>query len=344
MSKPLNILFITAFFFLGSYSSADEGSSYSNNFLLSAYFKAQRLREVAVENISKLEKEINDNKSSMAKAENIIRIARGRSDAKSRQAEQIATEALQKSRAAVLKNEQTLNEWKLKKLRVENSLVTIRNLMAEKSTGGQKIKGFVSDYSGRAEILRANGEILPLDRNNPGFMEPGDKVQTLNGTAEVQMLDGRGTAKIGPYSEFVMWKDTPEEQMAELVKGKVHMTIDKVDEHVKKIKENIEHYQKDIQRIEEWSEEYLKSLENKIDRRFSVKTPTAVLGVRGTAYTIEIKDLKTVEITVLKGAVEVRPIGGDSPLIVSEGYRVIAAKEGISPPQKIKIINKWWER
>lgn len=341
MKKLMYFLLVTPFFLLQSDSFADDGY---NNFLFSAYFKAQKLRVVAMENMEKLEKRINDNKISMVKAENIIRKARERSDAQARQAEQIATEALQKSKAALLKNEQSLNEWKLKKLRAENSLATIRNLMAEKSAGGQKIKGQVSDYSGRVEILRANGEKFTLDRNNPGFMEPGDKVQTWNGTAEVQMLDGRGTAKIGPNSELAMSKDTPEEQMAELVRGKLYMAVDKVDEFAKKIKENIEHYQKDMQEIEGWTEEYLKSLEHKINRRFSIKTPTAILGVRGTTYAIEIKDHKTVEIAVLNGEVEVSSIGGNKAVIVSEGYRVIVTREGIFETQKIEIMEKWWEK
>ncbi len=55
MKKLMYFLLVTPFFLLQSDSFADDGY---NNFLFSAYFKAQKLRVVAMENMEKLEKRI----------------------------------------------------------------------------------------------------------------------------------------------------------------------------------------------------------------------------------------------------------------------------------------------
>jgi len=63
--------------------------------------------------------------------------------------------------------------------------------------GNQKIKGIVSDYSGRVDIFKANGEkqhliIRSLNREI--------KIWTYDGTVKVEMLDGRASTTVGPWS------------------------------------------------------------------------------------------------------------------------------------------------
>jgi hypothetical protein len=219
-------------------------------------------------------------------------------------------------------------------------------MLSQKNDSKQQIKGFVANYTGNVYIIKANGE-----RTTPenGFLEPGDKVWTGDGTAEMQMLDGRATAKIGPYSEFEMKKDTPEEQVVELIKGKVYMAVDKIDEYAKKMKEKSEKYKEEIQTIKELKEEDIKYLRNQFTIFMKLKseegeTYTAVGGVRGTKFTSEIKEDKAMEITVLEGAVNVNIPELNKGISLSEGTKVTITKDGTIKQEKAKNPETWWER
>ena len=367
-SKTLPIL---AILFFTATAFAYDGPQYSNNFLLSLYFKAVELRDRAIMEIRKIDMEIAKNNETIQRSEKIISLAQQKGNTK---AEMIARDALIKAQEAKRKNEETRKQWELQKIRADKSYATIQNMLSQRYDSKKQIKGFVANYAGNVYIIKANGE-----RTTPesGFLEPGDKVWTGDGTAEMQMLDGRATAKIGPYSEFEMKKGTPEEQVVELTKGKVYMAVEKIDEYAKKMKEKIEQFKndenlkgfvkarmKDVQLLEAaiyckqqipdapsisgCVGKYLKERGYKEALTFYyyqlLHTPTAVCAVRGTKYTVDVKDGNTTEINVLEGAVEISNIKGDKKIIVKEGYKAIVTIEGISDPQKILQIERWWER
>ena len=331
-------MFACLFVFTPQFAFAFEEMRYDNNFLLGVLFKAQELRDKAITEIRKIDMEIAKNEDTIQKSEKIINLAQQRGNAK---AEMVARDALMKAKDAKRQNEETKKEWELNKMRADRSYATIQNMLSHNYGSNKRIRGFVTDYAGRVDIFKANG-----DKASPenGFLEPGDEVWTYGeSSAEIQMLDGRAAAKLGPESEFVMKKDTPQEQVVELVKGKVYMAVDKIDEYAKKMKEKIEQYKEDLQTIKQLNEEDINDLKNYIIKE-ARKRPlflemsncknvknycvTAVCAVRGTKFTSEIKDNNTMEVTVLEGIVNVNIPEKNKTLFVDAGNKATIGSDG----------------
>ena len=344
---------------LTCYCFAEE-PQYSNQVLISIFFKAQALRDQAIAELRKIDIEIKKNDQTIQKSQQIINLAAQRSDANAKQAEAIAKEALMKAQEAKRKNEESKKQWELQKIRADRSYATIQNMLSQNLGSRKQIKGFVTNHTGNAYIIKANGEKASIDN---GFLEPGDKVWTGDGTAEVQMLDGRATARLGPYSEFAMKKDTPEEQAAELLKGKVYMAVDKIDEYAKMMKEKIEKYKEDLQTIKQLNKEDINEVENYITKEVKKKhfilshsgcwigsddkihCLTAVCAVRGTKFTSEIKDNNnTTEVVVLEGTVDVSIPEKNKTLSVEAGNKATIGLDGGIKAEQIEQIERWWER
>jgi len=346
MFRTLKTLLILAILFFTGTAFAYDEPRYSNNFLLSVYFKAVELRDKAISEIRKIDMEIAKNNETIQKSEKIISLAQQRSDAKAKQAEAIARDALIKAQEAKRKNEETRKHWELQKIRADRSYATIHNMLSQKYNSKQQIKGFVGNYTGNVYIIKANGERVTPEN---GFLEPGDKVWTGDGTAEMQMLDGRATAKIGPYSEFAMKKDTPEEQVVELLKGKVYMAVDKMDGFAKKMKEMSEKYKEDLKTIKGIKEEDIKYLRNQFAIFIKLKSEegckcTAVLGVRGTKFSSEIKKDMSIETTIMEGIVDLNIPELGKSILLTENNRVIITKDGTIKQEKVENLERWWER
>jgi len=342
MFRTLKTLPILAILFFTANAFAHDEPQYSNNFLLSLYFKAVELRDKAIMEIRKIDMEIAKNNETIQKSEKIISLAQQKGNTK---VEMIARDALIKAQEAKRKNEEIRKEWELQKIRADRSYATIQNMLSQKNDSKQQIKGFVANYTGNVYIIKANGERATPEN---GFLEPGDKVWTGDGTAEMQMLDGRATAKIGPYSEFEMKKDTPEEQVVELIKGKVYIAVDKIDELAKKIKEKIEQYKEDLKTIKDIRDEDIKYLHNQFTLLIRLKSEkgcncTAVIGARGTKFSSEIKEDKSIETTVLEGIVDVAIPELNKKISLIDGNRVVISKDGTIKQEKAKNSERWWD-
>lgn len=347
MFRTIRTLLILSVLLYTAIAFAYDEPQYSKNFLLSVYFKAVELRDKAIMEIKKIDMEIKKNEETIQRAEKIISLAQQKGNTK---AEMIAREALIKAQEAKRKNEETRKQLELQKIRADRSYATIQNILSQRYDSQQQIKGFVTNYTGNIYIIKANGERVTPEN---GFLEPGDKVWTGDGTAEMQMLDGRATAKIGPYSEFEMKKDTPEEQAVELLKGKVYMAVDKIDEFAKKMKEKVDQYKEDLQTIKDINEEDIKYWRHQFTIFMKLisqegchnnRCPTAVCGIRGTKLTSEIKEDKAMEITVLEGVVDVNIPELNQTISLTEGNRVIITKDGIVKQEKVENPECWWEK
>lgn len=366
----ISMILLTVWFFT-SHSFAYDEFRNCIQFLLGVSFKAQGLRDQAIEEIRKIDLEIMKNEQTIQKSQQIISLASHRIDENAKKAEIIAREALMKATEAKQKNEAIKRQWELAKMRAERSFATVQNMLSQRCGLKEQIKGFLTNYTGNVYIIKANHHKTSPEN---GFLGPGDKVLTANGTAEVQMLDGRATVKLGPYSEFVMKKDTREEELVELLKGKVYMTVDKIDEFTKKMREKLEQYKEDIQTIKQLKKEDIDNLEKYIKRElkisicnlkyglppnYDVKSegyiggkhyycingyiPNAVLGVRGTKFISEIKDDNSIEVMVLEGIVDVNIPGKDKVLSLEAGDKAIIGVDDIIKLEKIEQIENWWE-
>lgn len=337
--KRKHQIFITLLiaWLLTNHAIASENLQYSNLFLLSVFFKVQALRDQAIEELRKIDMEIKKNDETIKKSQKIISLASQRTDESAKKAEAVAREALMKAMEAKRRNEETKKWWELNKIRADRSYATIENMLYQNYESNRKIKGFITNYTGNVYIIKANSEKASLEN---GFLEPGDKVRTADGSAEIEILDGRATAKLGLYSEFVMKKDTAQEQVFELVKGKIYTIVEKMESFKEKMQNIIKQYKEEKTNLN--IDNIIKYLHIP-NRRYAITAPNAVIGVRGTSFTAEIKE-GILEISVIDGSVEVTLPERNETFLIEGGYKVIINEEnGNITKEKIRAIERWWE-
>ena len=342
MVKTLAIILLA-----GSISAAQETRP-DDAFLLGALFKARDLIDRTAADLQKIDREIQENDRVIKKAEEIIVLAGQRNN---KQAESVARDAQLKAREARKKNEDTKARLELVRKRAAASYGALKNRLAASLGGGANppVKGMVSAYSGRVQVSKKSGETFELRADDPGLLEAGDAILTYgSSSAEVQTLDGRGTVQLGEYSELKLQEDTPEKQVLELVRGKVYSAVEKMDDFANMLQEKTKQFGSDFLTVANVSEkEYeavIKSLRARAQKKFEVRTGAGTGSVRGTKFTVELKNGETTELMVLEGAIEASDLKGEKRVLVEEGFKVIMTKDGISEPQKITEIEKWWEK
>jgi hypothetical protein len=334
--------------FPGGWASAAQEASQNDGFLLGALFRTRDLIDRTAADLQKIEGEIQENDRVIKKAEEIIVLAGQRNN---KQAESVARDAQLKAREARKKNEDTKARLELVRKRAAASYGALKNRLAASRGGGANspIKGMVSSYSGRVQVSKKNGERFELRDDDPGLLEPGDAILTYGASsAEIQTLDGRGAVQLGEYSELRLQEDTPEKQVLELMRGKIYSAVDKMDDFANMLQEKTEQFGSDFLTVANVSEkEYeavIKSLRARAQKKFEVRTPSWAMAVRGTRFSVELKNDETTEISVFEGSVEAGDLKGEKRILVEEGFKVIMTKDEISEPQKITDIEKWWDK
>jgi hypothetical protein len=329
-----------AMLFSGGRIPAAQEARQNDNFLPGALFRMQDLIDKTAARLQKVNQDIRENDRTIGKAEDIMAVARQRNN---KEAESAARDALQKAREAKKKNEETRVRMELTRSRAVASYAAIRNMLASGQGHGSDspIRGMVSEYSGKVQISKRNGDRFDLNNENPGFLQPGDRIMTSgSSSAVIQTLGGRGVVQLAEYSELNLQEDTPEKQVLEVVRGKIYSAVDKADDFEKMLQDKMKEYRDDLLDLSKrgWT-----STRNRINK-LEVRTINYAMAVRGTKFTVELKDEETTAITVLEGAVEARDLKGENQVIVEEGFRVIMTKGGVANPQKIADLEKWWEK
>jgi len=325
--------------FPGGWTSAAQEASRNDGFLLGALFRTRDLIDRTSADLQKIDREIQENDRVIKKAEEIIVLAGQRNN---KQAESVARDAQLKAREARKKNEDTKARLELVRKRAAASYGALKNRLAASLGGGANppVKGMVSSYSGRVQVSKKNGERFELRADDPGLLEAGDAILTYgSSSAEIQTLDGRGTVQLGEYSELRLQEDTPEKQVLELVRGKVYSAVEKADDFANMLEEKTKQFGSDFQTVANVSEKefeaVIKSLRARAQKKFEVRTPNCAVAVRGTRFSVELKNEETTEIAVFEGSVEAGDSKGEKRVLVEEGFKVIVTKDGISGPQKI---------
>jgi hypothetical protein len=171
----------------------------------------------------------------------------------------------------------------------------------------------------------------------------GDKITTSSdGRIELKILDGRGNFIIGPNSEVIVKKKSADEEGVEFIQGKVYTKVDKSDEYLQKVNDYIERYKEDLKTIKGWAEEKMKEYGLK-GYRYSIKTIAAVLGIRGTEFTVETNKTGFTKISVIEGSVEASLTGKNEVTEIPGGYEAIITREALTK-RKIEKLEKWWEK
>jgi len=324
-------------------------------FLLSVYFKAGELKNMAEQAIARLEIEIQKNRDTAARARQLMELAAGRSDENARRAEQTAARALRLAEESQARNEQSLAEWKMRKARAEKSMSAVMGLLTSASGGGENILGSVTDISGQAEIQKKDGSSRVLNAETPGFLESGDRMKTTDGRAEVQLLGGRAAAKLDRNSELEVLGDSSEEQSFELLRGRFHGLVEKTDGFLARLKQGMEAYQEDLSAIKDLftDDELRADVEKRLKLHFraweqgqfeTYRKVIAVICVRGTEFAVRRFEDGGWELWVLEGEVEVTLPGNDRVIPVKAGYKCAFQEAGLTEPVLFDSIDKWWEK
>ena len=324
---------------------AAQEADQNGGFLLGACFKAQTLVDKAIADLQKVNRDISEDDRMIQKLENIVAQARQKN---SQQAESTARELLLKARSARKKNEETRAALELRRARAVASLGAIRNRMSSEAGSEPRVRGFVSDFSGRVQVNKKNGETLGLTSTDIGLLETGDSLLTYGASSvEFQALDGRGTVKLGEYSEIKLEEDSPERQVVELARGRLYSAVDKADDFAAMLESKMGQYRDDLIALPGMGQERLealqKSLKAWVNRRFQVTRPGHCGAVRGTKFSVEVKGDETT-FAVYEGAVEVGDLKGEKTVLVEAGFKVVAAKDAVSEPVKITTVDAWWDQ
>jgi hypothetical protein len=156
---------------------AAQGASQDDGFLVAACVRTRSQIDGLAADLVKVNRDIQENDRIIAKATDIITLAR---QANKTQAESVARETLQNAQAAKRTNEEKRARLGWRKLRAEASYEVLRSRLDASLQRGadSRVRGMVSDYSGRVQINDGHGGSRDLTNEDPGLLEPGDSVST----------------------------------------------------------------------------------------------------------------------------------------------------------------------
>lgn len=314
-----------------------ETTGYNNARLQGVLFRLETLRGDAIAQQQKAD-------ITIGKAQAIINRAQQGHNTK---AEQIGQQALNVAL-------QTRAKAALKQKKLEAAIARIRSRQAH-LPDQTEVGAVVTDFSGTSRYFSQKlKQTMPLDDDRAGFLEPGDEIRTAgDGGARLQMADGRAGLSLGPNSTLRLEEDERGDQVADLMEGKLYLTVDKLDEYRQKIEDKLVSLKNDaatvagadISEISKAYENLLKSLSIKMKNRFQVRTPTVALAVRGTRFIVTEDKQAGTEVIVLDGLVEVSGGNGQQPVSIPGGYiaRIGADGDIIGPRQTdVTAIEPWW--
>ena len=340
------LLILVLFLILPNLSLAQNVTS-GDKLWLSAYFDLQkekmkveeRIKEIDLK-IAQNEQEIRQINELLAKIQRTLIIGTEKQKEDAQKAKPIAEKALMQAKETQkkLKEQKMEYEWLMSRLNEEER--SLKDLYS-KMASNNNVAGLVKECSGTVRIV--NSQTKKLEDACYSYMpiNDGDKITTSSdGRIELKILDGRGNFIIGPNSEVIVKKKSADEEGVEFIQGKVYTKVDKSDEYLQKFKGYIESYKEDLKTIKGWVEEKMKEYGLK-GHQYSIKTITAVFGIRGTEFTVETNKTGFTKISVIEGSVEVSLIGKNEVTEIPEGYEAIINGETLTK-RKIEKLEKWW--
>ena len=336
--------------------------------LLGMIFKLENLEERAATDIQRYDSRIKKCGHTIRKCQNIINLAQEKGHT---QAEKVAGAALAKAMNAKRINTDLKHAAELRKKRAGIAKATASKLLKTGVSAGPEIKSLITDYSGDVYVWsEKQGKTIKLGEDSVFCLKPGEVILTKgNSSVEMQFLDGRGAVRIGEHSRLNIEENESGSQTINMIKGKIHIAVNKLDEYRKMFEEKLKSYKelenpstvKDVL-MQEIAEEY----EEKKDRVEKVKsgkydtygflgplgsaplirTTGGTCSIRSTKFLVFEDEKAGTELTVLEGVVDVKATKGDEIFSVDAGYRIRVSRGGvISKPEKIdlKKIKRWWE-
>ena len=320
--------------------------------LSSAVDCRKKIEQVSAE-IVRYQNRIVKSRNTIANSTTIQKKAR---ETGNKEAERVATEAMANSEKTIKECNNFIVALKEKRSRYQSSLSSI--LRAMNSGTGQEANpaGTVLGYTGTVNIRNASGAESSLTGSSSFVFGQGDEISTSSdGSVSLNYLEGRGSLTVGPGSQVRMTKDKDSTDVLEVIKGKVYSGVLKADEYEKKMMDLYQKFSADsllksVEPYKSYTYEqwvgFVRARALRYSRKFEVRTPSAVLAVRGTKFTVEVTDDNTTELRVIEGRVEYINPGTSGNIMVESGQVCrINKNEGLPVTQPVDTlnINKWWQ-
>lgn len=200
----------------------------------------------------------------------------------------------------------------------------------------------ITSFKGDVRILKSNGKIVQLSENQSVDLEPGDWIATgVKSNVKLHYLFEKGGEDllIGQKSALTIVANAEGNYVPKLIDGNLYIVNNMVTE---KIAEGNEAYNEAYDNVVGKT----KSLMNLIKIRTQIRTPTAVCGIRGTEFTINVDSLGNTMVIVMKGLVDLTCSEKDSTITLSDGDKAFVYQGGeISGPLKYENIDidNWWK-
>jgi FecR protein len=316
---------------IGIFAKEDNNAAWSAT-QMGMIFKFERQRDDVLARIRNADETI-------LKAQNLISRAQAADNAA---AETIANRALQTA-------QETKHQYALKQVQIEKNIVYVRNRMADKSGMDMKIGGIITQHTGRVQYTSGKPpyETMSLEGDRAGYLEEGDSVLTYgNSSAEIQFLDGRGTLKIGEYSSVKVDKKDATTESLSLVKGKIHVAVEKAEAFGAWVDEKAQRLGDDPMGF---SEAELKGGITKLknySKKFEVRTPAAICAVRGTTFTVTTNEAGETVVEMIEGSVDVTNLKTTVVSSVKGGEKITIGMDGsaVIEASRIEPSRVWWEQ
>lgn len=177
-----------------------------------------------------------------------------------------------------------------------------------RATASTSARAVASTVRGEVQVKTASGweKLTPQS-----VLGPGQQIRTgADGFAEVSFLDG-SRINLHANSSFQLVNENGELSNYELSLGHIKAKIERLAQ-----------------------------------RRFAVRTPTAIVGVRGTEFLLETTVEGASALVVLHGEVEFGPAEKETRISVRQGERAILSADGtLRGPEVIdlKTLQPWWD-
>ncbi len=372
MKKMLLILAIISM--LPQWSFAESFGA-GHRLWLSAFFELQESKMKVDESIKQIDLKIAQNEQEIRQINELLaKIQRVMIEGDERQRENAqkaklhTEEALRTAKMTQKKLKEQKMELEWQKTEIEQKEARLKELYT-KITTAPDLVGFIKECSGNVKIINLKTNKLEDACSSYMPISEGDKITTSSdGRLELKILDGRGNFIIGPNTTIAVVRKSADEEGFELIEGKAHAKVSKLNEYIKKMEKVMLNYKEDLKKIGSWINEKIEDYKkNLLEERKKLKlylcatirneyyamknggcvdqrNLSAVLGVRGTELVVETLNDTTSRLFVIEGSVDVTDTITNNYKVVIEGYEAIINFGKDIHIKKIENLERWWER
>lgn len=316
-------------------------SAQNSDFLLGTIFKLERIQTAVKDEIRFYEKEIKKTEENISKSEKIINLARQQNNS---EAEHIAQNALVIAKDAKEKNLAAKSAAETKLRQVEVSLWAAKMELQNPIPSMENYEAIMSAYIGQTTVQKADSTRFTVDNSRPLFLKSGDTVMTnADSSLELQNFGGRGNLKILENTKIEIGdKSDPETEIIKLLKGKIEVSIEKLEVFEKELEKLIKSYEEDLKTVKDGIKEKIvkeykarKEAQRQKRKKFLLQHSAGIAAVRGTQFSAKADYLGNIEFIVTEGIIVLSSPQSKKKVDVKAGEKAVISKDGIiSKPEK----------